>query len=50
MKRKYSICYMSSSDAKIKKNEKNTYLCNDKIPLVMVLDCIYIHILVTCLR
>jgi len=32
------------------KKKKKTYLCKDKIPLVMVLGCIYIHILVTCLH
>jgi len=47
MKRKYLTWYRSCSDTKIKKKEKNTYLCNDKIPLAMILDCIYIHILVT---
>ena len=30
--------------------EKNTYLRNDKIPLVMILGCIYTHILITCLH
>ena len=49
MKRKYSTWYKSCSDTKINKKEKKTYLCKDKIPLVMVLGCIYIHILVTCL-
>ena len=39
----------SCFDTKIKKKEKNTYLCHDKIPLVMILGCIYIHILITCL-
>jgi len=48
MKRKYSTWYMSCSDTKIKK--ENTYLCNDKIPLTMVLGCIYIHMLVICLH
>ena len=33
---------------KIKKKEKNTYLCNDKIPVAMILGCIYINILITC--
>ena len=37
---------MSCSDTKIKKKKK-TYLCKDKMLLVMVLGCIYIHILVT---
>ena len=44
MKRKYSTWYMSCSDTKIKKKEKNTYFCNDKIPLTMALSCIYSHI------
>ena len=34
----------SCFDTKIKKKEKNTYLCNDKIPLGIVLGCIYTHI------
>jgi len=34
---------------KIKKKEKYNYLCNDKIQLGMVLGCIYVHILITCL-
>ena len=50
MKREYSTWYKSGSDTKIKKNEKDTYLFNDQIPLVMVLYCIYIHILITCLH
>ena len=55
MKRKYSTWYKSCSDTKIKKKkEKNAYLCNDKILLVMILDCICIythtHILVICLH
>ena len=33
---------------KINKKEKNTYLCKDKIPLTMILGCIYIHIWITC--
>ena len=49
MKRKYSTWYRSCSDTKIKKKKKNTYLCKDKILLVMVLGCVYTHILVTCL-
>ena len=32
--------------SEIKNKKKKTYLCKDKILLVMVLDCIYIHILV----
>jgi len=50
MKMKYSTWYRSCSDTKIKKKEKNTYLCNDKMPLAIVLGCIYIHILITCLH
>ena len=42
--------YRSCSDTKIKKKEKNIYLCNDKISLSMVLGCIYIHILITSLH
>ena len=44
MEREYSTWYRSDSDTKIKKKEKNNYLCNDKIPLSMVLGCIYIYI------
>ena len=40
----------SCSDTKIKKKEKNTYLCKDKIPVAMVFSCIYIYILVTYLH
>jgi len=43
MKRKYLTWYMSYSDTKINKKKK-TYLSKDKIPLVMVLGCIYTHI------
>ena len=39
--KEYSTWYRSSSETKIKK--KNDNLCNDKIPLVMILGCIYIH-------
>ena len=42
MKKKYSTWYKSCCDNKIKK--KKTYLCKDKIPLAMVLGCIYTHI------
>jgi len=44
MKREYSTWYRSGSDTKIKKKEKNNYLCNEKISLSMILGCIYIHI------
>ena len=50
MNRKYSTWYRSCSDTKINKKKKKTYLWKDKIPLAMVLGCIYIHILVTCLH
>ena len=50
MKRGYPTWYRSGTDTKIKRKEKYNYLCNDKIPLVMVLCCIYIHILITCLH
>jgi len=50
MKREYSTWYKSSFDIKKKKKEKNNYLCNDKMPLAMLLSCIYIHILITCLH
>ena len=29
--------------ARIKKKEENNYLCNDKIPLVMVISCVRVH-------
>ena len=38
----YSTWYRSCSDTKINKKKK-TYLCKDKIPLAMVLGCIYIY-------
>ena len=38
MKREYTTCYRSDSDTKIKKKEKNNYLCPDKISLSMVLN------------
>jgi len=41
--REYSTWYRSGSDTKIKK-EKDTYLCNNKIPLAMILGYIYSHI------
>jgi len=52
MKRKYSTWYRSCSDTKIRKKKKNTYLCKDKMSLVIVLGCTYIYtqILVTCLH
>ena len=37
-------------EIKKKKDKKNTYLSNDKIPLDMVLTFIYIHILVIYLH
>ena len=45
MKREYSTWYRNCSDTKIKKKEKNNYLCNNKIPYSMVLGCIHIYIL-----
>ena len=46
MKSEYSTWYRSGSDTKIKKKEKKKKkknLCNDKIPLSMVLGCAYIY-------
>jgi len=34
--KEYSTWYMSSSETKIKKKDDN--LCNDEIPILMVLD------------
>ena len=50
MKRKYLTWYRGCSDTKIKKKKKNIYLCKYKILLAILLCCIYIHILVTCLH
>ena len=44
MKREYSTWYMSCSDIKTKKKEKNNYLCNDKMQLAMILGYIYTHV------
>jgi len=43
MKREYSTWYESCFDTKIEKKEKNTYLCNDKIPLAMILSCVCVY-------
>ena len=43
MEREYSTWCRSGSNIKIKQKEKNSYLCNDKIRLTIVLSCIYIY-------
>ena len=35
---------MLEGEVEINKKKKKTYLCKDKIPLAMVLGCIYIYI------